>query len=70
VDLKAAEVSYVKSLALHSLLDVPIKLYGAYTVVGVITNEHLGYKRSWTKDEQEFVGTCMNNIGLYYNLLI
>jgi len=44
--------SYLPSLGITSMLDVPIRLDGR--TVGVICHEHIGPQRTWGLDEQNF----------------
>jgi PAS domain S-box-containing protein len=44
--------SYLPSLGIYSMLDVPIRL-GKRTV-GVLCHEHVGYPREWTLQEENF----------------
>ena len=43
---------YLKPLEIESMLDVPIWKNGK--MVGVVCHEHTNYKRTWTKDEENF----------------
>ena len=45
--------SYLKPLGITSMLDGPIRL--GESLAGVICCEHIGPKRHWTNDEEEFV---------------
>ncbi|WP_291723120.1 GAF domain-containing protein [Bernardetia sp.] len=43
---------YLKPLGIESMLDVPIWKNGK--MIGVVCHEHTNYKRTWTKDEENF----------------
>ena len=44
--------SYLPTLGIYSMLDVPIRLGGR--TVGVLCHEHIGYTREWTLEEENF----------------
>lgn len=61
LDSRTKEFSepYLKPLGINSLLDVPIWVNGE--MVGVVCHEHVGPKRHWTTDEENFA-YLMGNI--------
>jgi len=61
LDSRTKEFSepYLKPLGINSLLDVPIWVGGE--MVGVVCHEHVGPKRHWTTDEENFA-YLMGNI--------
>lgn len=44
--------SYLPSLDIYSMLDIPIRMAGK--TVGVLCHEHTGYPREWTLQEENF----------------
>lgn len=54
--------SYLKSLNISSILDSPLRLDGQ--IKGVLSIEHVGLKRQWTLDEQNFGGSMADLICL------
>ncbi|MDX1958065.1 MAG: SpoIIE family protein phosphatase [Leptospiraceae bacterium] len=52
--------SYLKPLGITSMLDAPFRLSGK--MMGVICNEHVGEKRVWTQEEQNFSGSLADLI--------
>jgi GAF domain-containing protein len=53
---------YLEPLGINSLLDVPIWL--GRKMVGVVCHEHVGPKRTWTKDEETFAYLMSNFVAL------
>jgi GAF domain-containing protein len=53
---------YLKPLGIESMLDVPIWKDGK--MVGVVCHEHTHYKRTWTKDEENFAYLIGHLIGM------
>lgn len=53
---------YLRPNNITSMLDVPILYQGA--CMGVVCHEHIGPKRSWTLDEQEFALAIAKTISL------
>ncbi len=54
--------SYLTPLGIGAMLDAPIRLKGH--VVGVLCHEHLGHPRTWTPEEQNFVGSLATMVTL------
>lgn len=54
--------SYLKPLGINSMLDVPI--FSNDKMVGVVCHEHVGRKRKWTRDEENFAYLMGNIVGL------
>ncbi len=54
--------SYLVPFGITSMLDVPIQLGGQ--IVGVICHEHVGAKREWKLDEQNFAASMADLISL------
>jgi diguanylate cyclase (GGDEF)-like protein/PAS domain S-box-containing protein len=46
---------YLRPLGITSMLDVPVRLGGRLS--GVVCHEHVGPKREWTDEEQEFASS-------------
>ena len=46
---------YLEPLGITSMLDVAIRVHG--TVVGVVCHEHVGPRREWTLEEQDFAAS-------------
>lgn len=63
-DPRTSEFSeiYLKPLGINSMLDVPIWANGK--MVGVICHEHVGEKRTWISDEEDFAFLMANFISL------
>ena len=53
---------YLQSFDVRSTMDIPIRLHGR--LAGVIRHEHVGQKRSWTVEEQDFAGSVADLIML------
>jgi len=53
---------YLKPLGIGAMLDMPISQNGQ--IVGVVCCEHVGGRREWTAEEQEFMLTISNSIAL------
>jgi transcriptional regulator with GAF, ATPase, and Fis domain len=53
---------YLKPLGITSMLDVPI--WSNNEMLGVICMEHVGPKRSWTKDDENFAYLISNIVGM------
>jgi len=49
---RCISASYLKPLGIGAILDVPVWAKGK--MVGVICAEHVGPKRAWTRDEEQF----------------
>src|SRR5690606_20536501 len=43
---------YLKPLGITSMLDAPIRAGGE--LLGVVCHEHIGTRRNWTREEQNF----------------
>lgn len=54
--------NYLKPLGIVSMMDVPVRLRGK--VIGVLCNEHVGAKRIWSLEDQEFAGAVADRISL------
>ena len=54
--------SYLTPLGITSMLDVPIFAHGK--LIGVVCHEHIGEKRKWTQDDENFAFVLGNLIGL------
>jgi diguanylate cyclase (GGDEF)-like protein/PAS domain S-box-containing protein len=56
-DPRTSEFSagYLRPLGISSMLDVPVRLRGR--LAGVVCHEHVGPKREWTPEEQEFASS-------------
>ena len=50
------------SLGISSMLDAPIRYRGQ--TIGVVCHEHVGPKREWTLDEQNFAGSIADFVSL------
>jgi len=53
---------YLKPLRIYSMMDIAIRLQGK--VLGVICHEHIGKKRQWSSQDQDFATTLANLISL------
>ncbi len=53
---------YLKPLRICSMMDIAIRLHGK--VLGVICHEHVGKKREWSSEDQDFATTLANLISL------
>ncbi len=53
---------YYKPLRITSVLDVPIRVGNKY--VGIFSNEHIGKKRRWLIEEQNFVSSMVEFLSL------
>ena len=53
---------YLKPLGITSMMDVAILLHGR--VVGVLCQEHLGPRRTWGSEEQEFASSAAKSVSL------
>ncbi len=53
---------YYKPLKISSVLDVPIRVGNKY--VGIFSNEHVGKKRRWLVEEQNFVSSMVEFLSL------
>jgi len=53
---------YLSVFGITSMMDVPIRLRGK--TIGVVCHEHVGPKREWTFDEQNFAGSIADMISL------
>ena len=56
--------SYLKPLAITSMMDVPIWLNGE--IIGVVCHEHTGLPREWTPKEQEFATSITEMFSLAF----
>jgi len=54
--------SYLAPLGITSMLDVPI--WAGQRMVGVICHEHIGARRTWTKDDETFAYLMANFVAL------
>lgn len=54
--------AYLVPLGISSMLDAPIRLYGA--PAGVVCHEHVGPPRRWTPDERTFAVAVANLVSL------
>lgn len=54
--------AYLQPLGINSMLDAPIRAGGK--MVGVLCHEHVGAKRHWTLDEQQFAGSLADYIAI------
>lgn len=54
--------SYLSPLGIASMLDAPIWLGGQ--MVGVVCHEHIGEKRQWTMEEQQFAASIADLVSL------
>ncbi len=54
--------SYLSPLGINSMLDAPIRQAGR--MVGVVCQEHVGPKREWTFEEQNFAGSLADFVSL------
>ncbi|MFZ5518321.1 MAG: PAS domain S-box protein [Candidatus Zhuqueibacterota bacterium] len=54
--------SYLSALGISSLLDAPIRIHGR--TIGVVCHEHVGPKRQWTSEEQDFAGSIADMVSL------
>jgi PAS domain S-box-containing protein len=54
--------SYLAPLSISSMMDAPIRLGGQ--IVGVVCHEHVGLKRKWTHEEQNFAGSMADLVAL------
>jgi diguanylate cyclase (GGDEF)-like protein/PAS domain S-box-containing protein len=63
-DPRTSEFSegYLEPLGITSMLDVPIWLHGE--VIGVVCHEHIGSKRTWTLEEQDFGASIADMVSL------
>lgn len=63
-DPRTAEFSqvYLTPLGINSMLDAPIRAEGR--MIGVVCNEHIGPKRTWTAEEEQFAGSIADFVAL------
>lgn len=54
--------SYLKPLGIASMMDAPIRMSGH--TVGVLCHEHMGQKRQWTSEEENFARSCADLVSL------
>lgn len=55
---------YLIPLNIYSMMDVPIRLGGK--IIGVLCHEHVGEKRAWKKEEQDFGTSASSIISIAY----
>ena len=53
---------YLIPNGITSMMDVPIRSYGK--IVGVVCHEHLGPKRQWTLEDQDFAGSIADIVSI------
>ncbi|MFO0945416.1 MAG: diguanylate cyclase [Planctomycetota bacterium] len=53
---------YLEPLGITSMMDAPIRAGGK--VIGIVCHEHVGPKRHWTIDEQQFAGSLADFVAL------
>ncbi|RMG61190.1 MAG: PAS domain S-box protein [Calditrichaeota bacterium] len=53
---------YLKPLGIASMLDAPVRLGGR--LVGVVCHEHVGQRRQWHPDEQQFAAALADLVSL------
>lgn len=54
--------SYLKPLGISSMMDVPIRLGGQ--IIGIVCHEHVGHKKIWSQEEQDFAASIADMISL------
>ncbi|HUQ06689.1 MAG TPA: ATP-binding protein [Kofleriaceae bacterium] len=60
--LTAERAAYFAANGVTSVLDAPCRIGGR--VIGVVCHEHVGEQRSWTLEEQAFVGSVADQVSL------
>ncbi|HKY64096.1 MAG TPA: ATP-binding protein [bacterium] len=55
---------YLKPQGISSMMDVPVRLEGK--VVGILCHEHVGEKREWSPEDQEFATSVADMVSLAY----
>ena len=54
---------YLKPIGVTSMLDAPIRVQGK--LLGVVCHEHVGPKRKWTDEEQNFAASVAEIVAIY-----
>lgn len=54
--------TYLEPRGITSLLDVPVRLQGK--MVGIVSHEHIGSKRKWSLEEQDFASSIADLVSL------
>jgi signal transduction histidine kinase/ActR/RegA family two-component response regulator len=60
--LTAERAAYFEHDGISSVIDAPCRIGGR--VIGVVLHEHVGERRSWTLEEQAFVGSVADQVSL------
>ena len=58
--------SYLTPLGITSMLEAPIRLEGR--TIGVVCHEHVGPRREWTIDEQNWAGSIADSVSLTFEV--
>ncbi len=53
---------YLTPLGINSMLDAPIRVGGR--MIGVVCNEHVGPRRTWTTEDEHFAGSIADFVAL------
>ena len=63
-DSRTNELSdgYLKPHSITSMMDIPIRLHGK--LVGTVCHEHVGPRREWTMEEQDFAASIADIVSL------
>jgi diguanylate cyclase (GGDEF)-like protein len=64
LDTRTSEFAegYLKPLGITSMMDVPVRLHGK--VIGIVCHEHVGSKRDWILEEQDFAASIADMVSL------
>jgi GAF domain-containing protein len=55
---------YLEPFEITSMMDVPVRLHGK--VFGIVCHEHLGPRRKWTPEEQDFAASIADVVSLAF----
>jgi GAF domain-containing protein len=53
---------YLKTWGITSMMDAPVRLYRK--LVGIVCHEHVGPRREWTAEEQDFAASIADMVSL------